>query len=182
MNTAHSERRNFITGFFVFAFVALPGLFIYGCKKQVDESEKEIEKVIYARVVDVDKDGKELSSPIVWDNTTGLDIEGNDNGDMSQPLGYQHWLENYRKWWCENAGNPRNPWYCVICKEYPECISTPVKFLSVTLSNNVIKWETAEESGIDYFRIDISADGKVFKEKGRVSPKGNGIYTFTIKP
>lgn len=65
----------------------------------------------------------------------------------------------------------------------PENSSLPVSWLSFTGRNlsekaNELKWTTAEEEGNDRFEVEVSTDGRNFRQIGSVSASISQSYTF----
>jgi hypothetical protein len=71
------------------------------------------------------------------------------------------------------------------CKLHPEderCKPMPLNFVSILVLKkdgyNVVRWNVAKESNIEYYSVMRSDDGLNFKEIGKVEAKGLSTYTY----
>lgn len=165
-------------------FIALVIFCLFSCKKQVGTDEKTAIEKQYYKVVDVDLDGTEWPSTIVGGKVQVTTTNGGKYYTGSEPLNWQSWTDHERRNWCNYLTffyDYFPGYFCKICPETAVCKVTPVHYVSITLTGNILTWETANEANINYFSIRASKDGKTFEEVGKVQPHGDGHYSFTIK-
>lgn len=172
--TPHAYRRNLIT-VLLLSSIAIICILFSSCKKQVVGTEKKpIPK--YWKVVEFDFNLQTTSTPIFW-NSTGKDAVNDWDDDTDN---WPSWSKDKRKKWCDNHNPQHQKHYCDICELSPLCKPTPVNFLSWSIADNIVKWQTATEQNVDYFSIQGSFDGNLFTEMGRTAPQGPSKYSFNL--
>ncbi len=185
--TAHSERRNIITGFFGIAFIVLSILFFASCKKDGGMQKEEIKiQDSYFRISNLDFDGAASYSKIIRTTMETLATEGNGPKQYTgrEPLYWNNWTNEYRIKWCNELVFLYDyfpTWFCAVCKEAAPCVSTPVEWGDIWIEGNTLNFQILTESNVEKYQIHYSDDGKTYRVIGELKPKGPSLYSFTIK-